>query len=248
MADNIYCYPGTNILINKLNIKDKEILFEAEKKLTFIRLQELQNNPISGSFDFNHLLKIHEYIFQDIYNWAGKVRTVEIGKGNLFCTTRFIHSYANSLFDKYYQQCFLNKNNKDGFVKVLADNYADLNALHPFREGNGRAQREFARVLCLECGYIFDLSHTTHNEMLEASKLSFNKGDNSLLICIFNEAVIPKENYHLDKSTLKILTSDDLTINVDSNYYNYSEFNEKIEFYNNIYEEKINSLQDKKPL
>lgn len=248
MADNIYCYPGTNILINKLNIKDKEILFEAEKKLTFIRLQELQNNPISGSFDFNHLLKIHEYIFQDIYNWAGKVRTVEIGKGNLFCTTRFIHSYANSLFDKYYQQCFLNKNNKDGFVKVLADNYADLNALHPFREGNGRAQREFARVLCLECGYIFDLSHTTHNEMLEASKLSFNKGDNSLLIYIFNEAVIPKENYHVDKSTLKILTSDDLTINVDSNYYNYSEFNEKIEFYNNIYEEKINSLQDKKPL
>lgn len=165
MADHKYCYPNTNILINKLNIKTQEELFQAEKELTFIRLQELQENPIIGKFDFKHLLKIHHYIFQDLYEWAGKIRTVEIGKGNLFCTTPYIQSYGETVFAKYYKQCKENKSNKNHFVKVLAENYADLNALHPFREGNGRTQREFTRLLCLECGYVFDLSCTTHEEM-----------------------------------------------------------------------------------
>lgn len=62
---------------------------------------------------------------------------------------------------------------------------------HPFREGNGRTQREFARIVCLECGYDFDLSCTTHQEMLEASKLSFDRADSSLFIRIFSKAVVP---------------------------------------------------------
>ena len=93
MPDNRYCYKDSDVLINKLNIKNKKELFYAEKELTFIRLQELQDHPIKGSFDFEHLKRIHRYIFQDIYEWAGKVRTVEIGKGNLFCTTACIDSY-----------------------------------------------------------------------------------------------------------------------------------------------------------
>lgn len=149
MADNKYCYPDTEVLINNLNIKDKEILFQAEKKLTFIRIQELQQQPIIGKFDFLHLKKIHKYIFQDIYKWAGERRTVEIGKGNLFCTTSCIQSYGESVFNKYYSQCEQHKNDREKFIKVLAENYADLNALHPFREGNGRTQREFARLISL---------------------------------------------------------------------------------------------------
>ena len=58
-------------------------------------------------------------------------------------------------------------------------------------EGNGRTQREFARLVCLECGYDFDLSYTTHREMLEASKLSFDRADSSLFIRIFSKAVVP---------------------------------------------------------
>ena len=95
--------------------------------------------------------KIHKYIFQDLYTWAGKERTVEIGKGNLFCTTMYIQEYAESIFKKYYALCYAAKDNFDEFIKVFADNYGDLNALHPFREGNGRAQREFARIVCLAC-------------------------------------------------------------------------------------------------
>lgn len=158
MQDSKYCYQGSDVLINKLNITNQKDLFNAEVRLTTIRLREMQNKPIKGKFDFKHLKAIHKHIFQDIYEWAGKERTVEIGKGNLFCTTACIQDYANSIFEKYYSQCYRAKDNFEDFIKVLANNYGDLNALHPFREGNGRTQREFARLICLACGYDFDLS------------------------------------------------------------------------------------------
>ena len=77
MPDNVYCYTNTNVLINKLNITDSELLFMAEEKYTLLRLHELQKKPIKGSFDFEHLKAIHKYIFQDLYEWAGQVRKVE---------------------------------------------------------------------------------------------------------------------------------------------------------------------------
>lgn len=214
MPDNKYCYPNSDVLINKFGIKDSVKLFMAEKEETSIRLFDLQKNPIKGKFDFAHLKAIHKYIFQDIYEWAGKERTVDIGKGNLFCRPAFIQSYADSVFCKYFPQCYAAKGNFDDFVKVLAENYGDLNALHPFREGNGRAQREFARVVCLECGYEFNLSHTTHQQMLDASKLSFDKSDNSLFVKIFKDAVKQIDNLEATKDFkgLNIMTSDDLII------------------------------------
>lgn len=243
MPDSKYCYPNSDVLINKLNIKDQRDLFEAEKELTAIRLRELQENPIKGRFDFSHLKAIHKYIFQDIYDWAGLERTVEIGKGNLFCTTQCIQSYAASVFDKYFSQCFATKDNYDDFIRAFANNYGDLNALHPFREGNGRTQREFARIVCLRCGYDFNLSCTTHQEMLEASKLSFDKGDNSLLMKIFSKAVTPHNDLKQKLDELSILTSDDLIIGVSGgyDYYGYNE-HENAGIYNEIYKAKIDKM------
>ena len=92
--------------------------------------------------------------------------------------------------------------------------YADMNALHPFREGNGRSQREFTRELCMKCGYMLDLTKTLHKDMLHASILSFNTGDNSALLAIFEDAVIPVKEYaDIQKrlsSTLLILSKDDI--------------------------------------
>lgn len=149
MPDLKYCYEKSDVLRNKLNIKDSRRLFTAEVKLTALRLQELESEPILGNFDFRHLQAIHRYIFQDLYDWAGEIRTVEIGKGNLFCTTSWITSYAASVFGRYYPGCYAQRHDVEKFVAALARNYGDLNALHPFIEGNGRAQREFARVLCV---------------------------------------------------------------------------------------------------
>lgn len=248
MADSKYCYPSSDILINKKNIKNSKDLFMAEKRYTSVRLLAIQREPIIGDFDLNHLQKIHKYIFQDLYEWAGEIRTVEIGKGNLFCPTNFIPQYAETVFSNYYSECKANRNNINEFVNVLAKNYGDLNALHPFREGNGRTQREFAREICLHFGYAFDLSHATHKEMLEASKLSFNKGDNSLFVKIFKKAVIPIDEYKKDKNKeifLAILTSDDLTINPFINYESYNKLDENTQKqYNETYKEKINEMKE----
>lgn len=243
MPDSRYCYPDSDVLVNKLNIRDKDDLFTAEVELTSIRLNELQNAPIEGSFDFNHLKNIHKYIFQDIYDWAGKERTVEIGKGNLFCLVSCINEYAQSVFKKYYPQCYDAKDDFDLFIKTFADNYGDLNALHPFREGNGRTQREFARLICLKCGYDFDLSCTTHNQMLEASKCSFNTGDNAGFIEIFSKAVKKQCDSNDDVNRLKILTMDDLIIDKDNDYdyYDYVD-NHQVDVYEELYRTKIKKM------
>ena len=243
MQDKKYCYPNSNVLKNKLNIKDENTLFEAEKKLTLIRLQELQTKPIEGNFDFKHLKDIHHYIFQDVYSWAGELRTVEIGKGNLFCTTEFLLSYGESIFENYFRSCFDSKDYFKKFVKIFSSCYADLNALHPFREGNGRTQREFARLVCMECGYVLDLSCTTHNEMLKASIESFDTGNNSKLEKIFFKAIIPVSSYKKEDSKVNILSLDDLVINITENINNYQytkkENLELIEKYNSYYSKKI---------
>lgn len=244
MGDRKYCYPDSDVLINKLDIRDKNELFFAEMKLTSARVQKLELNPLKGDFDFLHLKAIHKYIFQDIYEWAGEPRTVEIGKGNLFCTVRFIDDYARSVFGKYFTQCYSARENIDDFVRVLAENYGDLNALHPFREGNGRAQREFARLVCMECGYDFDLYKSTHKEMLAASILSFDKGDSSGFVKIFSRSLtLLKDGIIKGDDHMKILTADDLNTDIPDgyDYYGYGKHKE-FETYNRIYEAKINQM------
>lgn len=87
----------------------------------------------------------------------------------------------------------IDQNDQAEFIHRLTSHYADLNALHSFREGNGRAQREFARELCCKCGYLFDLTHTNHEEMLNASIKSFY-ADNAELERIFSKAVTQQKN------------------------------------------------------
>ena len=212
MPDKVYCYPDSNVLKNKLHITDGSELFEAEKELTSIRLFELQENPLEGDFDYKHLRAIHKYIFQDVYEWAGQLRTVEIGKGNLFCTTACLEEFGNSIFSRFFKECYECRDDFETFVRIFAEHYGDLNALHPFREGNGRTQREFARCICLKCGYDFDLSCTTHSEMLAASILSFDRGDNSQLQHIFTEAISPSIAVDKQDKRLRILSLDDLDI------------------------------------
>ena len=230
-----YRYPNSNVLINKLGITSKKDLLNAEVRLTYIRLKELEIKPLKGKYDFKHLKAIHKYIFQDLYDWAGKERTVDIGKGNLFCPACNIPSYAETVFSKYYVQCYEARTDYNKFINVLAENYGDLNALHPFREGNGRTQREFARLICLACGYRFKLTHTTHQDMLKASILSFNQVDNSLFEKILSNGVTLLTEDQPTLGTLDILTSDDLDIkNTITDDYGYEEYNasdEQINFY-----------------
>lgn len=192
--DKTYCYHDTDTLINRLDIHSSSQLVEAETRIVSIRLYQLHAHPISGSFDLAHLCRIHRFIFQDLYSWAGELRTVNIAKKSLFCLVQHMSGYAQTIFPAYYHDCMRAKENPDDFIHVLAEHYADLNALHPFREGNGRSQREYCRELCLQCGYLLDLTHTCCDEMIQASIDSLDKGDNTGLEAIFRKCVIPLRN------------------------------------------------------
>lgn len=86
MSDMVFCYPNSDVLKNKIGIRNKEQFERLEKRLTMLRILELVDKPIQGKFDLGHLQSIHKYIFQDVYDWAGKIRKVDIAKGNMPCT------------------------------------------------------------------------------------------------------------------------------------------------------------------
>ena len=173
MADEIYCYPDSNVLMNRMGIQNPEQLNKAEKQLTMLRILELLEHPVKGSFDLKHLQSIHRYIFQDIYQWAGKIRKVDIAKGNMFCNVMFIESQAAEIFGKLKKEKYLQGLDEDTFGRRLAYYFSEINALHPFREGNGRSQREFIRSLASRNGYVVNFSKAGRDEILQASIDSF---------------------------------------------------------------------------
>ena len=173
MSDTKYCYPDSDVLVNKLDIRDPNKLQIFERKLTMLRLLELIDKPIEGKFDLKHLQAIHAYIFQDVYDWEGKIRTVDIAKGNTFCNVRFISSQADVIFSKLKEEYYLAGLEEYMFTKRLAYYFSEINALHPFRKGNGRSQREFIRSLALKNGYLIYFEKVSKEEMLIASKKSF---------------------------------------------------------------------------
>lgn len=173
MPDKIYCYPDSDVLKNRMGIRDKEQLGRLEQRLTMLRILELVDKPIQGKFDLKHLQAIHKYIFQDVYEWAGKTRKVDIAKGNMFCNVKFIESQAEEIFGKLKKENYLQGLDEKEISLRLAYYFSEVNALHPFREGNGRCQREFARTLALNAGYVINFANVNSEEMLKASEDSF---------------------------------------------------------------------------
>ncbi len=179
--DNIYCFPGTDILRNIYTERDPENLEKLERMLSGARLVDLLKKPIKGHFDVKHLKKIHHYLFQDIYSWAGKFRICDISKGVHFCKAEFIEKELGKLFAKLKEENYLENLNEEALFSRAAFYLGEINAIHPFRDGNGRTQREFIRELMLARGYKLDYSRCDPKMMLSASIDSF-AGDNTLMI------------------------------------------------------------------
>jgi cell filamentation protein len=172
-GDNYYCYPNSFILKNKLNIKSETLLEEAERQITAVKILDLKMNPMKGDLNFEHLLNIHKYIFDDIYEWAGKTRSVNISKGSRFCNYAFINNIANETFSELHNDNYLIGLTEEEMIAKLSYYLGELNAIHPFREGNGRTQRVFIEYLAYAAGYYVDFSKVSSNEMIEASADSF---------------------------------------------------------------------------
>lgn len=167
--NSIYCYPGTDILINKLDIHDSNKLFNLEKQIVLAKSYILRQNINNYGFDKNHFINIHKFLFEDIYPFAGKFRTENISKGYFtFASWEFIESELDRLLNQLKKENYLANLDKENLSKRLAYYLSELNVLHPFREGNGRTIREFIRQLAYKNGYLLDLRKTTPEEIFNA--------------------------------------------------------------------------------
>ena len=183
------CYPGTTVLINRLDIRDEDTLREAEAMATYINAAKLEDVPMDGDFDFNHYKAIHRFLFSDLYDWAGEVRTVNISKkGTLFTPAESIESQAELIFKRLKERNYFKGLPHDAFVEEIVDFYCVTNALHPFREGNGRAQRAFLTQLIRNAGYDINWSEMD-GDLLMIATIQSARGVTDLLGQIFYKSI-----------------------------------------------------------
>ena len=188
-----YKMPGSNVLQNKPGIANENALRTFEYEASAIRALELRENPVQGKFDLKHLQEIHKHLFKDVYDWAGEIRTVNLSKGGTsFERNSKIQASAEIISERLRSDNLLQGLNKSEFVEKLSHYYSDINALHPFREGNGRSTREFISQLSNQAGYDFDQTRIDNDksQFYDAAKKGMH-GDLSDIKKIFTEAVRP---------------------------------------------------------
>lgn len=172
-GDAQYCYPDSDILINKLGIRDADALETAEIALTQARLNEYE--PDFDDVSLSALRAIHFHLFQDLYGWAGEFRIVDISKGSTrFANASRIEPEAAKLFGQLAQEDHLKGLPRSQFVKRLAHYYCELNVIHPFRDGNGRTQRLMFEVICINAGYALRWEPIGRAEWVDANIAAYN--------------------------------------------------------------------------
>jgi cell filamentation protein len=164
-----YADPVTGVLLNKLGLGTAAELEVAEREVTHAALILLRESPVQPSYDLAHLRAIHQRIFGDIYEWAGEIRTVSIAKGSLFCLPQYIETSAADIFRALRGENFLRGLGREAIVRRLADYLGEVNAVHPFREGNGRTQRAFFEQLARDAGFMLAWQHLDAARNIEAS-------------------------------------------------------------------------------
>lgn len=167
--DDPYCYPETQVLRNRADLHDPDDLEAFELEMTSLRA----NEPLpSGDFDPSHYSAVHHHIFQDVYEWAGQYRTVRTAKdGNAFCYPEYIESSMKRQFESMSE--ILSSDSQSQFLDRVTDFLAELNAIHPFREGNGRAQLTFLDMIACEAGFPFDFRRIERETFMPAMIESF---------------------------------------------------------------------------
>lgn len=175
-----YLIPGTRVLRNKLGITDARTLDEAESDLSMARMNEFLEHPnikVDGTVE--QLQWIHRYLFQDVYDWAGQIRTVDIHKsgGIPFQPLKLFAMGARYAEETLRGDNQLKGMDHDRFIERLAVDYDNFNVLHPFREGNDRTQRVFWTLIADEAGWTLDWRQTTADQIKTTSKIAMEQGN-----------------------------------------------------------------------
>ena len=178
MYDSInskYTYGMTHVLKNKLNIRNEEELKEYEKKVVALKLLSIRKEvyeKFENNFNEERLRFIHKYLFSEVYDFAGEYREENITKDNFkFSDYRYIKDNIKIIMEKISLDKLTNLT-EDELVRFISSIMTDLNVLHPFREGNGRATREFIRELLEYLGYEIDFFLIDYDKIIEASKIA----------------------------------------------------------------------------
>ena len=193
MSGDPYLDPRTGVFRNRLGLTDYTELAEAEKTMASLRVDQLKRRRIPGRYDLNHLRAFHWTIFQDVYPWAGQLRTVLIVKaGGSFCLPHLIASTAAELFDRLATADHLRGRDRIAFLEGLTPLLAEINALHPFREGNGRTQRAFLTQLARDAGFRLRWDGVDRDANIDASRAAAD-GDLAPLRALLDPVVQPAQ-------------------------------------------------------
>ncbi len=167
-----YTYKNSSVLKNKLNITTEEKLKEYETKMVALKLASIDKADFKRTYDEEHLKAIHKYLFEDVYDFAGQYRLENITKDNfIFSQYQYIDENIKEVFKKTNIQSLEDLPFEELIIK-LSDFMTDLNVLHPFREGNGRATREFIREFLDKLGFEINWFEIDYNDILRASMLA----------------------------------------------------------------------------
>jgi cell filamentation protein len=172
--------PQSGILRNKFGLTDQASLNREEANAVIARSMLLRLNPLKGNFDSEHLKAIHFYLFRDVYDWAGKYRTVPLAKAEFagsgritkFAPPELIEAELIKVFRQLAKERFLQGLPRKEFVSNIASLLSEINRIHPFREGNGRTQRIFVSQLAQRLGYELHFEVVSRERLVQASVLS----------------------------------------------------------------------------
>lgn len=201
-----YCCPESKVLKNKLGVQSNAQLSELEPDSALFRLRDLEKKPVEGIFDFKHLKEIHRRIFGDVYEWAGKLRTIDMSKdGSLFARHDMMDSFLDTTFKKMNKERMpWGKPGQPSVPEGIANYLADVNSAHPFREGNGRTQRVFFGELAKANGLELTWGKANQEEMIAASNESFT-GPNASLHALVRRCASPdKTIYRQGKNARRV--------------------------------------------
>ncbi len=178
VAPDPYCYKNSTVLKNRPGLHAQAALDAFEAISTAQRAEE----PLpDGRLSVRHYCRIHRHLFHDVYSWAGRFRTVRLSKdGSTFCYPEFIAQEMHNLFDDLRKRHFLRGLDRSNFVSRSAAFLATLNAIHPFREGNGRAQMSFFALLADQAGLPLALAALEPKRFLQAMVASFSGDEKPL--------------------------------------------------------------------
>ena len=177
--DDPYSYKNSDVLKNRHRIRDAAVLEAFELEMTTLRSEE----PLpSGRYGPAHYRAVNRHLFQDVYTWAGKYRTIRTAKGgNPFCFPENIAKSMDALFERLKHAPFVSGAPFEEFADAAADFLAELNAIHAFREGNGRSQLSFLHLIAERAGHRLGFGQVRPQAMLSAMIRSYH-GDCDPLI------------------------------------------------------------------